>query len=366
MIQSYPLKNLPAPLQTLIRPMLLISLAAHGLLLSIPLPSNVKPVPPPKEKPVRITQLSNSPKQPIVTLPKASPKIIQLSKLIQKVALSNRQLVLPYPRPRVVPPQLQTALQRPIPTPSVRPSTVSSATTAPSPTPSNSPSNPNNPFADFPHYQPSTPGCFNLPSCYQTNVALDGLAAYFDKQLPVKYAVKPGVSEPNRKVYQLSKGGVTKYLNLILIDQQQGTAYVLADQAMTPDQLKKAVEPPPELYDILSKVSDDKAEESDFADTRSFFTQLTHQDKDGSVLPPDYRPGIEGDPKLVTGQTPQAVATALTANLQSVFDKVTPAQDYGGGPVYQMTKGNFTAYLNLVPTQDGKSTIVVLWTSPPQ
>ena len=366
MIQSYQLKNLPASLQALIRPMLLISLAAHGLLLFIPLPSNVKTVPPPKEKPVRITQFSNSSKQPIVTLPKASPKIIQPPKLIQKVAFLNRQLVLPSPHPRVVPPPQQQAVQKSSSTPSVQPSTVSSATTTPSPTPSNSPSNPNDPFADFPHYQPSTAGCFGKPSCYETNVALDRLANYFDKQLPVKYGVKSEFNEPNRRVYQLSKGGVTKYLNLLLIDQQQGAVYVLADQALTPDQLKGAVEIPPGLVTALGQVSDDKAEESDFSDTGPFFTKLSHQEQDGTLLPPEFRPGIEGDPKLVSGQTPQILAPVLTANLKGVFDEITPAQDYGKGLVYKMMKGSATFYLNLVPTQDGKSTIVVLWTSLPQ
>lgn len=57
MNQTYPIKNLPVPLQGLIRPMLFMSIALHGLLMLAPVPDEEAPQKKETEKPVKITQL---------------------------------------------------------------------------------------------------------------------------------------------------------------------------------------------------------------------------------------------------------------------------------------------------------------------
>ena len=359
-LQSGSIKNLPAPLQTLIRPMLMLSLALHGFLLFIPLSSKSKDTPTTQEKRVRITQLpASAPKQPATrTSPIPSPKVAQTPQQVRMTPPTTRQLVVPSPRPQTVtsPKPVQTASPKPTPTPSPSPSAA-----APSPTPATS----SDPFADFPHYQPNTPGCFGLASCYKTGVALGNVSKYFDQQLPAKYKVEPGPTEPGRKVYQLSKGGKTQFLSLIFTDEQDGTVYVLADAPRSVDDLKQAVEVPSGLYDLFGSINAEAADEAQFADTSKFFTNVSSQDEQGSVIIGDLRPGIDTT-KLVTGQSPEEVYTSLAPKLQQIFEQVSPGVAYGGGPVYELKQGSFTGYLNLVPNKDNTGTIIILWTSQPQ
>ncbi|MDP8965172.1 MAG: hypothetical protein M3O33_14575, partial [Cyanobacteriota bacterium] len=73
MVHPHFLKNLPAPVQMLIRPTWFVSLGLHGLLLMIPIPPTPEPKPsPPRQKPVKVTQLPPQPSpqpSPTVQLP---------------------------------------------------------------------------------------------------------------------------------------------------------------------------------------------------------------------------------------------------------------------------------------------------------
>jgi hypothetical protein len=58
--------------------------------------------------------------------------------------------------------------------------------------------------------------------------------------------------------------------------------------------------------------------------------------------------------------------TFLKTNLQNNGYEVSePKPTYGGGVVYEVKKEKLQLYFNLVPTTDGKGSIVVIWASPP-
>lgn len=355
-MNAYSLKKLPIPLQSLIRPMLLMSLVLHGLLMLMPVPDKVPEKK--EEKSVKVTQLptTNSPlkiKRSPQPSPTVAPKVV--TPIIRQPVLANRprsQPIVQAPRSRQV---------QPTPSP-IAPSPVA-ATPTPSPTSPELAPTTDTALNEFPIFPGAKAGCLEVQSCFQTGNALDKVAAYFEKELPArKFTAPVNTDEPSRKVYEVSRNDFpAQYLSLI--STEQGTIYVLADQPRTLDDLKNAVDVPPEFYTILAEVGEGIEDESPFANPTDFYTKLESQDADGSLIPAEQREEIEGK-KLVSSQTPDAVYTSLAPSLQSIFE-VSESGSYGGGSLYKLKKDSFTGYLNLVPTKDGTGTIVVLWSDPP-
>jgi hypothetical protein len=73
-------------------------------------------------------------------------------------------------------------------------------------------------------------------------------------------------------------------------------------------------------------------------------------------------PGFDGNFVVVLDKTPeQLFLEFFTENLGSHDFNVSQLPNYGGGLLYEMKQGDFTRYLNLIPTQDGTGTLVVFW-----
>jgi outer membrane biosynthesis protein TonB len=202
--------------RSLIRPMSLISLGLHGLLLLTPTSSNPKPEPPAEEK-VKLTQLPAE-NQPVV--PPARPSITP--RVVVKPAA--RPITPPLPRRVDAPPPLRSA---PIPrsapstpqqsTPAQQPAPTPSAAAATTPAPAVSPTAPPaDPFtAGFPIYPGSQQGSFGLPSQFEsgsrkTNDGMDQVDNFYQTALAAGYA-PTAVEQPGRIVYQLTKGEQTRY-----------------------------------------------------------------------------------------------------------------------------------------------------------
>jgi hypothetical protein len=351
MSYSYPLKNLPAPVQLLIKPMLLISLGLHGLLLLVPISSDEEnPILAKKEEAVKITQLPDA---------SSKPSGKSASKAPSKASQSRRASSSSRPR-SVALPGSQGAETRQLGSAGEQTRGTSGATEA-----SGAGEESNDPWADFPHYSGAQPGCFGKQSCRQTTAELDQVAAHFVKQLPArKYTALPVADGANRKVYQVSKAGKTLYLNLFA--DAKGAVYVLApDQLASLDELKKALEVPAELYTAIGQLNGAGADDTSFVQPGYFYTKSSSEDEKGSVLPPEPFPAIDGTPQLVSGKTPEQVYSNLQPQLQSSNIKVAKAKPYGLGDLYKLQKGTFTGYLSLVPSKDRKGTIVVVWTQSP-
>ncbi len=352
MSHSYPLKNLPAPVQLLIKPMLLISLGLHGLLLLLPVSSDEKnPILAKKEAAVKITQLPDASSQP-----SAKPA----SKAPSKPSQSSRQATSSS-RPRSVAlPGSQGAETTQSGSAGEQAGGTSGTSGA-----SGASEQSSDPWADFPHYPGAKSGCFGKSSCRQTTAELDQVAAHFKEQLPAKkYAASTVTDEANRKIYQVSKASKTLYLNVFA--DAKGAVYVLApDPLDNLDALKKALEVPAELYTAIGQLNAEGVDDTSFTQPGSFYTKASSEDEKGSVLPPEPFPAIDGTPQLVSGKTPEQVYSSLQPQFQSGNIQVAKAKPYGLGDLYKLQKGTFTGYLSLVPSKDRKGTIIVVWTQSP-
>ncbi len=258
MIYARFLKNLPAPVQMLIRPMWFFSIGLHGLLLLIPIPPQPEPepAPNPKKKAVKVTQLPPPPSppspqpSPSVQLPKPSPRVQPTSPLPIKPFPRLRQTppLIVQPSPRVQPPQPSPVVGQSTPTPTPS-SPITSTTPTPSPTPSAQPTpspSPDEPFADFPHVDGVQPGCNNSLSCWQTaETQWRSVSENLKQNLEAQgYVVEKLelADDTGRSAYQVSKDGETKYY-LNLLSTKQGTVYLLTKEQLTPEELDSAVAP---------------------------------------------------------------------------------------------------------------------------
>lgn len=363
MVRTYPFKNLPTSVRALLRPMLLISLVVHGLLLATPMPKQEQP-PPAKKKPVKVTQLPPAAKpavkaaaKPPAPAPKPpDPKPPKVRRAVRPVVKA---------KPVSSPPKAKTS-SSPIPQSSdskAKQANPAESQASESSAPSASGTPTRNPFTDFPHYPGAAPGCFGKQSCWQTEDTFNPVTTYFQKQLPAKgFEIVPDIDEGERKVYQVSKGEATQYLNVF---SSEGTVYVLAPEPLELAQLEEAIEVPGELYLVLGKLGAATANDTDFQEPKNFYTQLSSEDSDGSLLAAEIRPEIDGNPKLVAKQAPAAVYESMKSQLTGNGFTVAKAGSYGGGELYKLQKESFTGYLNLVPSQSRQGTLLVLWTQDP-
>lgn len=221
-----------------------------------------------------------------------------------------------------------------------------------------------NAWDDFPLYPNSQPGCFNLASCLQTGDALGQLSSFYAQELPAKkYQIKPTIKEASRQVYQVSRNGQAQFLSLI--KSEQGSVYVLSDKPRSLADLKKAVEVPPEVSAVLSNLDAQNANPSYFAQPDLFYSKSAVKGVDGGVQTPQA--GIRNI-SLVSGYAANTMMDEFfRSNLVNSDYGVTDLpKQYGGGKLYQVKKGSLTMYLNLVPTKDSSSTLVVTWKDPPK
>lgn len=289
---SYPsfLKNLPAPVQLLVRPMLLLSVGVHGLLLLLPIPSQENSEPPLDKKPVRVTQLPPRPSlqpSPTVALPTPSPQVQPRIPLPAKpsptLQLNTALPVKPSPRiqpskplvikpsPKVEQPKLSpiaeqtTPVTSPTPTPTTvtsptptptptavasptpipTPTPVASATPTPTPSPTANSSPVKEQFADFPQLDGSQPGCEGIAGCWQAPTTNWRIASRtLISSIEAKgYSVDElsDLEESGRKVYEVSKQGETQqYLNIFSIGGDM--VYRLAEKPLSREELNQELQ----------------------------------------------------------------------------------------------------------------------------
>lgn len=312
----------------------LASLGLHGVMLFLPLGEPETPPPPkPPEAQVRITQLPNRMKPPAIKRP--PPTAIRRSPQSTSPRLRPHAPAVP----RVsAPPPPAIAAAKPDPTAA------------------------RDTWKDFPLYPGSTPGCFELASCLQSQDGFSQVADHFATQLPArKYAIKPVVQTAERRVYEVTREGLTQFLSILA--NGKNAVYVLSDAPRTIADLEKAVEVPPEIYAILVGLAVQQADASAFAQPNQFYTTGDRSPSGSGLVP---KPGIRNI-SLVAGQAADTMMDEfLRSNLQnSDFTVIDLPKTYGGGKVYQAQKDGKTLYLNLVPTKDNSSTLLVIWNTPP-
>ena len=312
-----------------------VSIGIHGIILSLPLaPEKPPPEPtPPEETQVRITQLPTQGKPA-----GAQPEQVQTAAVPAAPNLAVQLSPTAPPRP-----------SDPLP------AETPAATTPTDEAMAGSADLGGNPWEDFPQYPGAQPGCYNLASCLQTGKPLTEVSTFFEHELTAKkYAAELTINEPNRKVFQVSRNGLTQYLSLINVEGK-GTLYVLSEAPRTLADLAQAIEVPGAIYSVLSNLYAEEAGRANFTQPDAFFTAQ------------GLRPEV-GIAQLVTGENYAIFFDTYFRNnlVNNGFESSNAPQSYGGGLLYTVTKDDLTLYPVMLPTADGTGTLVVVLKSLPE
>ncbi|MFM7423761.1 MAG: hypothetical protein ACKO7W_01955 [Elainella sp.] len=352
-----PLAKLTPQLGRWLHPALLGSVGLHLLLLLLPLPDwsrfqsvaepEVEPMSEPLSKRAADTQVQitplPSPSPASVATPRPSPSPVAATpRLSPTLPALVPQPAPPSPVPRATPPKA----------PPVSPSPAASP--AP-PVPAVPP--PALPFADLPLLAGAQTGCFGLGTCREITDGTPFRSAgqALEKQLASQgYTVTPreDYDEAGRKVYQLTKGSETRYLNVLSADVGS-TVYLVTPQPISLSDLQNSGAIQVELTSLLDQTPSTPALLAQFFQPDAFWLGET------------VRPETGGRLRLVAGRQPDQLLGSLTAALQAQGFSLVEAGGYGSGLLYEVTKGPYTGYLNLVPAADQTGTIVVLWSRLP-
>ncbi|MBE9033362.1 hypothetical protein IQ266_26870 [filamentous cyanobacterium LEGE 11480] len=344
-------QNLTGAANLFYRPLLFTAIGLHLLLFFAPNAKDAdKNIPKKKEKPVTITKISTG------KLKKKAPKVkVKAKPKLPKVKLAQ-------PKAPVIKPS-------PNPTPKPTPASASTPQAKPSPLPSVSPmppggdnTDPNNPFADFPHI-----GTKNDSDEYvSTGKQLADVVTHFKQALPAKKYTADTVDENTGfHIIEFSKAGKNAYLNIFQDDGD--VVYVIAGSPVTSLELwRGAAKVPDELVQLIAGlatlpgVGDGSESETpvpdDFANPSDFFQNVDNE---------DFKDNIGGiNPRVVDEDPQELYDEHLEPELKRIFT-ITSAGTYGGGNLWEMKKGKTQLFLNLIPSNSRSGVAVVIWTAPP-
>ncbi|WP_416676454.1 hypothetical protein [Egbenema bharatensis] len=371
MAQSPLLKNFPASWQSFLRPMLLLSLGLHALVLLVPLPSNqpseIEEVP--EEESISLTQIPSQ-AQTVEASPSPTPAVA--------------------PPPSPPPPSpiapLAPAIAPPTTPPlAIAPQPAPEAASAEIPDPSPNPPAPDPFAADFPRYPNAQPGSFGLPQdfepfSFRTPDALSTVDRWFEEQLSAQQFLAQPIeefSETGRSVYRVSRGDAVKYLTLIPNAEGAGTSYLLSDQPLPEDLGSRRVVSVEEvqfygdLADIIPNPSGEaespwqEIDPNRLPDPNAFYSNLAEIDLlQGDIA--EWRSGIQRAVLAARQNNPQALFSERFQTPLEIADyTITPQGQYGGGELYQISRDGVTGYISLVPTTDNVATAIFIWNRTP-
>lgn len=348
-MNKFTLKRLPLSADKWVRPALFASIGLHVLLLLLPLPerSKLQEVDLAELDEVQITQPPQPSPKPSVPSPiPPTPKAIAPSPT--SVPRQPQRPIVRQPQPTQLPAIPPPATPNATPTPLA----VSTPSLSPDPGPP-----PNLPFGDVPLLAGSEMGCFGIGTCHQLNNGTNFRTAgqTLEDQLQAQgyqVTLRDDIEETGRKVYELKKGNDTRFLNVLSADLG-ATIYLITPQPIRLSDLQNSTALKSELKSTLDQLASMAANPTQFAQPEAFYT---------NALP---RPETDGQLRLVKGNPPEQLFSTLSSQLQAQNFQLTAAGGYGGGLLYEVNKGAFTAYLNLVPTIDHTGTVVVLWSALP-
>jgi hypothetical protein len=170
------------------------------------------------------------------------------------------------------------------------------------------------------------------------------------------YQASPGGDTGNRKVYQVVKDSITKFLTLI--KSPKGTVIVLSDGRL-PDNLGTTTTASKE--ELAFEAANTKFQgsarpiEATVIEDKVTIPAAFYADVDNG----QPQPAIDGTVKLFAGQTPEVIGGGL-GGLFTGF-QIIPKEPYGGGAVYQVSQGDFSRFISLVPAKDASGTVVAIW-----
>jgi hypothetical protein len=123
------------------------------------------------------------------------------------------------------------------------------------------------------------------------------------------------------------------------------------------------------LQNIIANLSDNTDVGPDlFSSPTAFFPNYKQLEPNAPPAPdiPEKSDGAIEDTRIIKSKTPQQVYENLLPSLSQNSYVPTPIPaGYGGGQLYKIDGGKSPVYINLVPTTNGKDTVVVTWLTDP-
>ena len=333
------LKNLSAPAQMLFRPMLMISLVLHSVVLMLPMPSDrEKPEPPKKEVRVKIAQLPTT---------RPSPKTSA-----QSSSKPNPQSTLQ--------PSLSTPPDRPTRPESVTTRQESVVSLLPLPE-SSSPlqqqskykkEEPQEQLTQQPRRslsteQPRRSESTKKPTLSQSTKE-PTLSQSTKQPTPSPSTEQP---TPSRSTEQPTPSPSTEEAKVN--NEATGGSYTESFNKYENQLFFEAA-----LEEVKRKYSEEKIKQFKIDQDINKLTEANKfKDANGS---PDTK--FEFLKKAVSPLTPQDITSSLETQLSSQKFGFNKIGTYGGGPLYEVTKGDFKRYLIFVPGKDeqGELTAIVV------
>jgi hypothetical protein len=202
------------------------------------------------------------------------------------------------------------------------------------------------------------------PSCLQTADPLNQIAGYYAKELPAqKYTLKPTVQEATRQVFQVSRKGESQFLSII--QTEIGQAIVLSDAPRSLNDLRKAIEVPPEVAAMFSSLAAENAKPTDFVQPDVAYIKSTQKGyASGAAIP---KPEVVNISLVKSYSFDTMMSEFFRSNLQTAGFEVTDLpQNIGGGKLYKVSKGSTSLFLSLLPTKSGTDTLIVTWKNLPK
>jgi len=371
------LKNLPTPVQIVWRPVLLVSLVLHGIVLLLPVPSTWEKSEP--EEQVKVTQLpslSPSPKSSVNSAEEptaeTSPTPSQSTPFAS--AFSSQPTINPFPDPIQPTPDLSPTIE-------FSPGILENPKSSPSPSPSSSKDetqtieekntkntdqtidsgidtndvNVEDPLkkflTNFPFPEEAAMGSLGIltgeadTSARHVQQPLGQVIKYYSKELPDRnYTLaNPSIDEPEFKVYQVSQDDVSQYLHLVL---KGGNTIIFLSKT----QLNRA---------DLPELGAEKAEEREL---QNILEQIMVAGEYTKELNPEIKQvlaeGVDGKYNYlgtVYERDREQLSSQFLSQLKEKEFTVIPLTD--DGLYYSVEKNDFKGVVQLIPTQSGLAII---------
>jgi hypothetical protein len=175
------------------------------------------------------------------------------------------------------------------------------------------------------------------------------------------FTAKDGTSSPTRKVIEISKDGVTRYLGVF--PDGSDTVYILTgSEAEIPDNigaLKKVRALPPDYNDAFTTIGTTDAGSPSSDDFTDYALYWTAKESEGGTTKTGILTSYAYDSVTVAEAT-----AALLDRIKPQFKDVSEAGTYGGGKLYRMTGPTGDYFLNILDSKNG-GTIVVTFENDP-
>ncbi|MGB3759815.1 MAG: hypothetical protein WBA07_26165, partial [Rivularia sp. (in: cyanobacteria)] len=210
---------------------------------------------------------------------------------------------------------------------------------------------PVDPFANFPNYANVKPNFCGVKSAKidrrtrVTSDPLDSVQAYFEKKLAgTDFQVEKLTDKPDTKVYQVTKGNLTQFLQLFAVEEK-GTMILLSSQRV--DCYRLSNESQPEKL---------KTEEQTFDATfQNLYAQLGWMEEKDFATTSEIEKIFGKD----TNNTPDKLALLVKSKLESEGFEASQVNQEASGLLYEVKKGEFTKYISFVPTEEGKGSVIL-------